>query len=161
MKHLDVFPQALTEVLGEIGFEKTTVTDSETPFGTSTEIIASVGITGAMQGYMMLNASLESAKKFVDKMMYNIGMEIEEDGFGQFHKEAIGEMVNQFSGRSAMILHEMDNTDCNITPPTIITGNNIYADMTNLVASLSKEIKGDFGSVQIFIGIKDIFIKKI
>lgn len=155
--YLDVFPSALLEVFNEIGFDEITVKDSEEPFEPSTEIIASVGLTGAIQGYMMLSATFESAKKFVDKMMTNIGMEIEEMGFGQFHKEAMGEMVNQFSGRSAMKLHEILHVDCNITPPTIITGNNIYADMTSLIARSAKKISGHFGSVHIFIGIKNIF----
>ncbi len=158
-KYLDIFPRAFTEVLAETGFSETNISDTDSPFDKSTEIIASVGITGAMQGYMMLNASLVSAKNFVDRMMHNIGMEIEEEGFGQFHKEAIGEMVNQFSGRSVMILHESEQIDCNITPPTIITGNSVYADMTNLIGRLSKEVRGDFGVFQIFIGIKD-FSKK-
>ena len=155
--YLDVFPAALLEVFGEIGFDGITVSESEHPFGPETEIIASVGLTGKIQGYMMLSASFQCAKQFVDKMMTNIGMEIEEAGFGQFHKEAMGEMVNQFSGRSVMKLHEAFSIDCNITPPTIITGSNIYADMTNLVARSSKEIQGNFGQVHIFSGIKNIF----
>ena len=155
-EYLDIFPLALTEVFQEIGFDSIEVEDSADPFHSNVEIIATVGITGALQGYMMLSASLDSARQFVDKMLQNIGMEIEESGFGQFHKEAIGEMVNQFSGRSVMKLHEISKKDCNITPPTIITGNNVYADMTNLEARTSKIIQGEFGSVEIFVGIKNI-----
>ena len=153
-KYLTFFSNAMMEVFKEIGFEKIEVNDIEMS-QLQSEIVASVGITGDLQGYLILQSNLDSAYKFVSKMLANMNMEAEEDNFGQFHKEAIGEIVNQVSGRSIMMLAD-DNIDCNITPPTIITGKNIYSDVNSLETILSISIIGSFGTVGLFVGLKNI-----
>ncbi len=150
--YLESFTDALQQIIEEIGFSKTTITDS-TNDG-NVEIVASVGITGDLQGFMLLRSDIQSARLFIDKMLQNMGMENEEtEGFGQFHKEAIGEVVNQVSGRSTMMLADK-SIDCNITPPTIVSGANIYTDLRSCESSLNKEVNGIFGSFNLFVGIK-------
>jgi len=46
------------------------------------------------------------------------------------------------------------NIDCNVTPPTIITGQQITYDIRNLDEILWHKVSGSFGSIILFIGIK-------
>ncbi len=150
--YLDSFTDALQQIVQEIGFTDTSIVDS--PEDGNVEIVASVGITGDLQGFMLLRSNIQSARLFIDKMLQNMGMDNDEpDVFGQFHKEAIGEVVNQVSGRSTMMLADK-SIDCNITPPTIVSGANIYTDLRSCEASLNKEVSGVFGHFNLFVGIK-------
>ena len=118
------------------------------------ELICSLGLTGDLQGYLILRSDIRSAANLVARMASHLGMEMEEKNFGQLHKAAIGELTNQISGRATMKLSE-NGIDCNITPPTIITGTNVYTEIFNLLCSLNKKIEGEFGSLNLFVGIKN------
>lgn len=158
--YLRFFTDALREIVLEIGFEDLAIEYGNSNVD-SAELVASVGITGDLQGFMMLRTDMKSAKSFVSKMLANMGIdEEEEEGFGQFHKEAIGEIVNQVSGRSTMMLADQQ-IDCNITPPTIIAGRNIYSDVSSCESSLSHTINGSFGNIGLFVGIKKSQLEKI
>ena len=152
--YLQQFTGALREVVREIGFEDTSISVEDID-PSSVELVASVGITGDLHGFMMLRADMQSAHNFVSKMLINMGIEPEEEeGFGQFHEEAIGEIVNQVSGRSTMMLADQ-NIDCNITPPTIISGQSIYSDIASCESSISHILSGNFGKIGLFVGIKN------
>ena len=148
---MHLFTDAAREVLQELGFSDLSFMDLKGN-GFPAQIIANVGITGDLQGYMILYSDLESAKKFVGRILDNMDMN-QEKGFTQFHKETIGEIVNQVSGRSTMLLARM-NLDCNVTPPTIITGQQITYDIRNLDETLWHKVSGSFGNIILFIGIK-------
>jgi len=156
--YLGLFTDALREIVTEIGFQDLAIDGGKSKID-SAELVASVGITGDLQGFMMLQTDMASARSFVSKMLANMGIdEEEEEGFGQFHKEAIGEIVNQVSGRSTMMLAD-HRIDCNITPPTIIAGRNIYSDVSSCEASIAHTIKGSFGNIGLFVGIKKSQLK--
>jgi chemotaxis protein CheX len=157
--YLKHFTGALQSVMRETGFEEIDI-DVADSGSIAAEIVASVGITGDLKGFMMLRSDLKSANSFVAQMLTRMGIEEEpEDGFGQMQKEAIGEIVNQISGRSTMMLAEQ-HIDCNITPPTIISGQNIYTDLTSCESSVSHLLKGSFGVIGLFIGIKSSDLKR-
>jgi len=151
---LDIFIDAAKEVFTEIGFNSLDFREKREK-GTNTEIIANVGITGDLQGYLMIQADLSSASNFVAKMLSNMDVEPEEEGFSRFHKEAIGEIVNQVSGRSVMNLSDRE-IDCNITPPTILTGSSMAYNVSNLDVSRWNDITGPFGTLSLFVGVKKI-----
>lgn len=152
--YLQQFTGALREVVREIGFDEISISVGDID-PSMVELVASVGITGDLHGFMMLRSDMTSAYNFVSRMLINMGIEPEEeDGFGQFHKEAIGEIVNQVSGRSTMMLAEQ-TIDCNITPPTIIVGNSIYSDIASCESSISHILTGSFGKIGLFVGIKN------
>jgi chemotaxis protein CheX len=152
--NLKVFSKALQEIFNEVGVSKTSV---RTMISTQDqfELVSSLGITGDMQGYLILKAELKSAKRFVEIISTHMGMEMEEEGFGTYHKAAIAEITNQISGRATMLLSE-EGFDCSITPPTIVTGNNIYMQIPNLDMTLSEKIEGDFGFFGFFVGVKNV-----
>jgi len=149
--YMHLFTDAAREVFKEMGFSDVTFLDFHGD-GFPTQIMANVGITGDLQGYMILYSDLESAKRFVARILDNMDMN-QETGFSQFHKETIGEIVNQVSGRSTMLLAKL-NIDCNVTPPTIFTGQQITYDIRNLDEILWHKVSGSFGSIILFIGIK-------
>ncbi len=155
-KILYAFIEAAEEILMEIGYTNISFHDPEDS-GTGTEVMVNVGLTGDLQGFFIMNAKIGDAKKFITQMLQNMGMDPEEEteGFGPFHKEAMGELINQMSGRSTMKLYEK-GIDFDISPPTIITGADIFIDLQTVLSSLHKSIRGDFGELEIIVGIKKI-----
>ena len=151
--NLDLFIKAAEEIFREIGFSELNVSDinsSEEKY----ELIANIGITGDISGFLLIRSDLESSMNFINRMLLNMGMDAEKPTFGKFHKEAFGEILNQISGRTAMLLENI-GVNCNITPPTILMGNNI--SMGSYVASelVHKKISGKFGSFDLLIGAKE------
>lgn len=149
---LDAFTEATKAVFSEIGFEITISEGSIDP--KTVELVANIGITGDIKGFLILKSDLSSADNFIAKMLSNLGMSTEEEDFGQFHKEAMGEVLNQISGRSTMLL-EGKGIQCDITPPTLIIGNNIFSEPADAVYVLNKSLSGDFGLFNLYVGIKE------
>jgi chemotaxis protein CheX len=147
---LQLFVDAVYQIFGEIG-----ITDLEirnpNPHE-NYEVIATVGFTGDMHGYLSIRSSLPSADAFIDRLLDNMGMESEEQQFGRFHKEALGEIVNQITGRTTMLLEEQAIA-CDITPPTILIGNGLSFDVRSLTFHLEKEFTGSFGFFNLFVGV--------
>lgn len=155
---LKLIETATQQVFAEIGFSQLS---SETPATAAApqDIVATVGITGALFGYLSLSTTTGSGQAFVQKLFENLNMEIDEQGFGELHQEAMAELVNQITGRSTTLL-EHENIDCDITPPTIVVGQNLYFNLSQLSESLHREIRGDFGSITLFVGIQRINAKE-
>ncbi len=152
VENLDLFTEATKAVFSEIGFDISVTGNS--PEDSSTEIVANVGITGDIKGFLILKSDISSATNFITKMLSNLGMTPEkEDGFGRFHKEAMGEVLNQISGRSMMFLEEK-GVHCDITPPTLIIGDNIFSNPADAKYVLNKSLTGDYGVFSLYVGIK-------
>jgi CheY-specific phosphatase CheX len=147
---LDVFVNAVYEIFEEIGIPDLTDRTAETADGY--EVIATVGFTGDLHGYLSIRATLACADAFIDRLLDNMGMEKEEQQFGPFHKEALGEIVNQITARSSMLLEER-SIACEITPPTILIGSAISFNVVSLAHYIDKEFAGSFGSFNLFVGI--------
>ena len=123
INNLALFIKAAEEIFQEIGFSELIIRDNSAN-EEKYELIANIGITGDISGFLLIRSDLASSMNFINKMLSNMGMEAEESDFGEFHKEAFGEILNQISGRSTMLL-EASGINCNITPPTILMGKNI------------------------------------
>ncbi len=150
--HLSLFQKAFEEVLHEIGFTSLSY-QSESDLNMPSEVVASIGITGDIQGFLLLRSDISSLTRFIGKVLANMGMESEGSGFGSFQREAFGEILNQLSGRSMMLLSG-NGFECDITPPTMLVGANISYDVRALDDFLNQSISGSFGSINIFVGIK-------
>ena len=152
MEYIGHFYVAALEVFRELGFDNAGY--GEPPVkSVSQGIIANIGLTGDHPGFLIFKSDIESASGFVSKMLENLEMEHNENEFGDFHKEAIGEIVNQVSGRAAMKLSEID-INCNITPPTILTGDNLFFDLRQFTVFTTKSLTAEFGVINITVGIK-------
>lgn len=151
----DIYKTAVMQVLGGSGFTEFSV-EPDAGCAAVSDVISTIGLTGDIKGYFMLRADLESARSFTTLMARNLGIPQEEDGpgpLGRLRKEAIGEISNQIAGRAIMLLADQ-GYDCNITPPTIITGDNVYTDMVNFDKILTYLISGTFGKMTVFVGMK-------
>lgn len=155
---LKLIEDATQQVFSEIGFSHLSSETVETKSAPK-DIVATVGLTGTLLGYISLSTTIASGHAFVQKLFENLNMDIEEQGFGEIHQEAMAELVNQITGRSTTLL-EQDNIDCDITPPTIVVGQDLYFNLSQLSESLHREIKGDFGSITLFVGIQRINAKE-
>ena len=149
---LALFSQAAKEIFQEMGFDTLSLVEDDS-IGEEFQVISSIGIAGDISGYLSIRCSLASAQTFIDRILSNMGMDSEEQGFGQFHREALGEIVNQISGRSTVLVAE-EGFDCDITPPTILIGEGIRFNMQELSKSYNRSIRGDFGSINLFVGVQ-------
>jgi len=147
------FEEAARQVFREIGFSDMETFELEAKANGTSEVVATVGITGRLLGYLSISGSLSTASNCIRQMFQHLGMEEEESGFGQVHREALGELVNQICGRSSMLLEEM-SIEIDITPPTILIGSDIFFDIDKLEDLLHKKIVGEFGTFNLFVGIR-------
>ena len=152
-KDLELFIEATTAIFNEIGFE-VSVTEPDINSVFAADVVANIGITGEIKGFLILKSNLAGAHAFITKMLSNLNMETEEDDFGQFHKEALGEVLNQISGRSTMLL-EGRNIHCDITPPTLIIGSRIQSNPADSEYTLNRYLSGDFGIFNFYVGVKN------
>lgn len=86
----------------------------------SGEVIISIGVTGDLNGNVLMNMDEDTAKYIASKMMF--GMEV--SVFDDMAKSAIAELGNMIAGNSAAFFAKMDKI-INITPPTLYTGKNL------------------------------------
>lgn len=147
---IECFKQSIQEIMTETGFHESVIELECNEIDYS--ILITIGFTGRVHGYLMLQADMESANNFINILADYIGMEIEEDSFGDFHKSTFCEIVNQISGRSTNHLSEI-GLDSDITPPSIIIGSSIYTSISDFDATQTYYVKDDFGSFKVFIGI--------
>jgi chemotaxis protein CheX len=150
---LGIFSAALKEVFCEVGIDPIKVTPRDTAEKTSHEVVSSLGITGDLHGYLILKIDYSSGMNFVKCISEFMGMEVEETEFGKYHRAAIAEITNQISGRATMLLSKA-GFDCMITPPTIITGSDIYTDLLHFDDYYRAEIAGNFGKIDLSVGLK-------
>lgn len=147
---LECFYKAIAEIMNETGFHKASINTSGKKIEYS--LLVTIGFTGRVHGYLMLQSDLLSADKFVKVLADYVGMEIENSKFGDFHKSTFCEIVNQICGRSTIHLSEI-GLDSNITPPSIIVGSSIYTSMSDFDIAETYYINDEFGTFKIFIGI--------
>ena len=155
---LSVFEEATQQILSEIGFSDLDSIEPPKPHAPQ-DIVATVGLTGGLQGYLLLVTSKECGHAFVQKMFENLDIKVDEQGFGQFHQEALAEIVNQITGRSTTLL-EQKGFNCDITPPTIMVGSQLSFNLSRLSESFHRLINGEFGSITLFVGIQSINFKE-
>ena len=149
-KALICFEKAIVEVFNETGFHNIKLNDKDEDRNYT--VLTTIGFTGQVHGYLMLQADMESANKFVTLLAEYIGMESIDEVFGDFHKSTFSEIVNQISGRSTIHLSEI-KLDSDITPPSIIVGSSIYYSISDFDASKTFYIEDSFGIFKIFVGI--------
>ncbi|MTI85589.1 MAG: hypothetical protein FH756_17250 [Firmicutes bacterium] len=91
----------------------------EAPFLTDS-MVAVVGFNGDVRGQVVYSFCTDYAKKVVSLMC---GMEI--DAFDEMSSSALSELCNMISGRSATYFSETTDKRVDITPPTVLSGNDI------------------------------------
>lgn len=91
-------------------------------------VVILIGLTGKISGNVVLSLSKNLALTIASAMMY--GMPVTE--LDEMSKSAIAELANMILGHSANIFYQ-NNVSIDITPPTVLTGENIQLTPTKSV----------------------------
>lgn len=83
-------------------------------------VVVLIGLTGEIQGNVIITLHKNLACKIASAMM--CGMPVQE--LDEIAKSAISELCNMILGNTANIFYN-NNTKIDITPPTLLTGENI------------------------------------
>jgi CheY-specific phosphatase CheX len=150
------FVAATKLVLGEIGFPSIRVrANIRLPSGgEGKDILAMIGIVGALRGHFMLRFSERDAITFVEHLSGHLGMHGEDPNDPGYRKAAIGEIANQLGGRAVAVLAD-SGIDCMVTPPTVITGANIGAALPESDDRSIFSASGSFGRFHCIVAIKN------
>ncbi len=152
--NLELISNACLEVFVENGLSQIDINTTGVSFDKS-NITATIGITGDVHGHLILFSKLDTAVSLVEEIFRNMGMHDEKIEPGdQMFKETFAELLNQLGGRSTIKLSEA-GIDSDITPPTIIKGDNIYIDTKSYGSTAIIKIAGNFGSMGLFVGLKN------
>jgi chemotaxis protein CheX len=85
------------------------------------DVVAFIGVVGALRGNIAYSCSNATAQKLASTLM--MGMAVTElDEMGHV---AVAELANLFAGNAASLLAE-ENTLIDITPPSVLAGEEIY-----------------------------------
>jgi len=142
---------ALREVLTESGFQQLTVNEPVMRDGTESsgtlQVSISVGLTGDVAGFLVLQGTVDVARRYAELLSLQMGVPIEgSDRFGEMHKAALAELINQIGGRATIRLSEVQ-LDTDITPPTIVIGDSVSAIFAAGMSGSDIEVRGPAGSL--------------
>jgi chemotaxis protein CheX len=124
-----VFADSYRQVLNEIDCGELHIQEEQASAG-GADFLCSIGLTGALQGYLILTFSDPELASFSRHLNIKFDMGQSEVDKG-FMRESIAELANQLSGRSVMGLSEI-GIDCLITPPTVISGKEVETSIQHL-----------------------------
>ncbi len=143
--------EACEEVFRENGLSSIAANSDSVSFD-KTNITATIGIAGEVHGHLILYARLDTAERLVQELFSNMGMEQNINHTDPMFRETFAELLNQLGGRTTIKLSE-NNLDTDITPPTIIKGDNIFISMNSYSSTAIIKISGQFGDIGLFVGL--------
>ncbi len=151
---LDIFTESVRAIFEETGIKIDSIRNIPVPTGGEDQVVTSIGITGEIKGNFILLTNKQHAKNISDTMLSNMSISAPPEEFSSLHEAAIGEIANQISGRAITILSEKKiNSD--ITPPTMLMGDNIKFLSTEFEDFRAREFSGSFGTLYIIVGTKN------
>ncbi|TCO79479.1 chemotaxis protein CheX [Marinisporobacter balticus] len=112
-------------------------------------VMIMIGLTGEIQGQVILGMDKELAKKIASNMM--CGMPVE--NLDIIAKSAISELGNMILGNTATLLSNQDVT-IDITPPTLLVGEKISIS-TSLDKTITVPLNTEYGIIELDIIIKE------
>lgn len=122
VEYINPFIEASQSVIGETtGFNPILgkIYAKNTPY-TGDNVVVLIGLTGAIQGNVVLSFKKTLACKIASAMM--CGMPVTE--LDEIAKSAIAELCNMILGNTASIFSQ-NKIAIDITPPTVLTGENM------------------------------------
>ena len=150
-ENLSLISKACEEVFIENGLSSISTDSTGVPFE-KTSITATIGIAGDIRGHLILYSRLDFAEALVEELFRNMGMEQKVPHTDPMFKETFAELLNQLGGRTTIKLSET-GIDTDITPPTILKGDNIYVNTSSYSSTAIIKISGDFGYIGLFVGL--------
>lgn len=117
------------------------------PFA-SADVAIVVGITGVLTGQVILSMSLATAKGIAARML----MEDQVTELDEYAQSALAEMANMITANSTIGLADA-GFNCDITPPTVITGSRIEISCQEGIQTLVIPLEMSMGSVEVNLSI--------
>lgn len=148
------FTSALEEVFSKTGIDLEEVRETNLLKITDIQIVTSIGITGSVKGTFIMLTDLKSAINIANTMMKSMNLSNRSSDFDAIKEAAIAEITNQISGHALTNLFKK-KIQCDMTPPTILVGENIKLLTSNLANLVTNIAKGSFGLLYILVGIKN------
>lgn len=127
LEYIDPFILASKDMLAQVANEKTDIGKlflRDSSF-IGDNVIIIIGIAGGLKGQVIFNLCSEAACNIASRMM--CGMPVTH--LDEIAKSAIGELANMISGNAATIFASKQ-MELDITPPTVMIGNNIEISTT-------------------------------
>ena len=149
--NINLIEKACEEVFKENGLNSIN-TDSTSVSFDKTNITATIGIAGEVQGHLILYSRLDTAVSLVQELFMNMGMDQNITDQDPIFKETFAELLNQLGGRTTIKLSE-NGIDTDITPPTILKGDGIYINTGSYGSTAIIKISGAFGDIGLFVGL--------
>jgi chemotaxis protein CheX len=149
--NLSYLLNGLKDFLVEAGFSSSIVQVPE--INSPTNVMATVGITGEKIGFLTISMNLDNAVTVSKYFAQLMEIPIESDDFSDIHLEALSELSNQVAGRVVMFMEDK-KINCSITPPTVMTGDDISMNVSPLNITNFYIVEGEYGFFHITIGLK-------
>lgn len=146
MEYINPFIEACIDVISQTtGIKPQTeeVFTNKTPYS-SDNVIVMIGLTGMMRGSVNLSLSEETACNIASAMMG--GMSV--PSLDEIAKSAVAELCNMIMGNSARLL-SLKNVIIDVTPPTVLTGDNIKLSIHDSVITCIPLKLGDKETVEL------------
>ena len=119
------------------------------------EVSITVGVAGQVSGYMFLQAGMASASALAEEISRFFDVPVDEPGtFGPMHRAALAELANQISGRATMYLSDL-GVDANITPPTVLTGDQLTMAVADHLEFHDAAVHGPTGDLNLVVGLQE------
>ncbi|MCX7747658.1 MAG: chemotaxis protein CheX [Clostridia bacterium] len=150
VKYINPFLEAVKIILGEFGIQdirRGNIVKKES-MHVDMDITSVIGLIGDVRGNIAYSLSQETAKAITSAMM--MGMPVTQ--MDALARSAIGELTNMITGRALGILNST-NLFIDITPPSIIFGNDIYFIISS-VQTITVDMLTPMGKIEINIGLE-------
>jgi CheY-specific phosphatase CheX len=147
------FESAVLDIFRENNISVRGISPAANP-GEKLQVVSTMGLSGDLRGNIVFGCSLESAHAIVNSLFKASDITPQDKNFGDLQKATIGEFANQITGRALMHLSR-SSVDCNMTPPTVITGDRVTSDLCAAHEKYSSRVEGSFGSLVLHVGIKE------
>ncbi|MBL8040111.1 MAG: chemotaxis protein CheX [Chthonomonas sp.] len=116
---------------------------------TTQEVNVVCGITGQVQGQVIYGMSFATAESVSDKMLGGVSDRSEE-----LITSALAELGNMISGNCVTNLSSAGFV-CDITPPTIMKGENVSISTVDIPALVIPLSLGEFGMIEINVSLRE------
>ena len=115
-QHLSPVLESATREVFELMLESKLEPLSATDTGMATELIAMVGLSGRLSGFVSVHCPAEAASRMAARMLH-----IANQAYDDTARDAVGEVCNMVAGSFKTKLG-FNSDECRLTVPTIITG---------------------------------------
>jgi len=150
VKYINPFIQGLLDVVSMLGMTSMTRTGlaKKAYLQTENEVNIIIGLTGEVKGNIVFSMPEATAKNIASAMMAGVPVE----KLDLIPKSALCELANMIAGNSASKLEGL-GLRFNVTPPTLITGKNLLA-LISQVETLVINFTGDQGPLEMNVALE-------